>query len=248
MKEYKFSDNAIQHIVDGILKGYKSYLVERKEKSKTLIVSSAYAWVKGNHIDHYVKMECDKLGINFKKAKAGYTWGYLQFKNEDDRIMFILKNTSTISDTMPTSKNKFDEEINYINKLSEINNDVTIYGKPIKKESKIESKPKQLNIWGTDLEIEEEVLKQKFKRFYIIAYSIDSETKWLSDIQLILPDPATKTMYRIDSWKKFIGTSKIEFLPEEFDAVRNERDPEEKVADGSYDLMDISVEKNDGDI
>ncbi|PFY25757.1 hypothetical protein COL47_00315 [Bacillus toyonensis] len=251
MKGYQFPDNTIQHIVDGILKGYKSYLAERKEKKRTMVVSSAYAWVKGNHIDHYVKEECDKLGIDYRKSKAGYTWGYLQFKNVNDKVMFILKNSSMIGDKIPTSKNKFNEETNYINKLSEMNKGVTFNKKSITKVSK----NKQLTFWGTKLGIDEEelekeveILKQEFKRFYIISYSIDSETKMISDIQLILPDPETEMMYRIASWKDFIGTSNVRFVPEELDVIRNEKDPEEEFAGSNYEFTEVSVEKSDDDI
>ncbi|WP_249870552.1 hypothetical protein [Oceanobacillus saliphilus] len=79
MDIYKFSDEISESIVKGIMKRYKSYLNERKQKKEELLISSAYAWVKGNHIDHFVAEESESFGITYVPSKAGYSWGYLQF-------------------------------------------------------------------------------------------------------------------------------------------------------------------------
>lgn len=55
-------------------------------------VSGAYAWVKGNHIDHYVALACEQHGVESKLAKAGLTWQYLKFTHENEKILFIVKN------------------------------------------------------------------------------------------------------------------------------------------------------------
>lgn len=50
-------------------------------------ISSAYAWVRGNHIDDQIAEECNDMDISFTKAKAGYTWGYLQCNIEKEKRM-----------------------------------------------------------------------------------------------------------------------------------------------------------------
>ena len=67
MKEPKFNEILNQKIVNGFLKGYKNYFIERKEKNETMHVSSAYAWVKGNHIYHNTAESCKDNGVVFKK-------------------------------------------------------------------------------------------------------------------------------------------------------------------------------------
>lgn len=34
----------------------------------------------------------EELGIEYLHVKAGYSWGYLQFIDDTQRIMFIVKN------------------------------------------------------------------------------------------------------------------------------------------------------------
>lgn len=53
-----FSEKLCQLIVDGIIKVYKDYLDVRKRAKEELIVSTAYAWVKGNHIDNSIYDMC----------------------------------------------------------------------------------------------------------------------------------------------------------------------------------------------
>lgn len=50
----------------------------------------AYAWVKGNHIDHHVAVQCEKLGVESKLSKAGVTWQYLQFSVDDIKTLFFI--------------------------------------------------------------------------------------------------------------------------------------------------------------
>lgn len=86
-KRNRMSADVNQSIVNGILQGYKNYLEERKAKRAEMKISSAYAWVRGNHIDDQIAEECNEMDISFTKAKAGYTWGYLQCNIEKEKRM-----------------------------------------------------------------------------------------------------------------------------------------------------------------
>lgn len=72
MTIYKFSEELNIRLVKGIEQGYSDYAEVRREKRAELLVSSAYAWVKGNHIEDRVARELQDFGINFKSEKAGY--------------------------------------------------------------------------------------------------------------------------------------------------------------------------------
>src|SRR4051794_38678881 len=102
MNDYKFPTSLSQNIVNGILDGYNNYLNERKQKKREMNISSAYAWVKGNHIEHAVSEQC-KDNIEYKPSKAGYTWGYLRFMNKEDKVLFIIKNSSSLGRTITSS-------------------------------------------------------------------------------------------------------------------------------------------------
>lgn len=89
-------------IFDGIIKGYKDYLDVRKRAKEELMVSTAYAWVKGNHIDNSVYGMCCKSGIlDYKIDMAGYTWEYLQFTLEesDKKYLLFIKNSIMMHQT-----------------------------------------------------------------------------------------------------------------------------------------------------
>src|SRR5699024_1794995 len=119
-----------QSIVNGILQGYKNYLEERKAKRNEMRISTAYAWVRGNHIDDQTAEECNDLEITFTKAKAGYTWGYLQFNIEKEKRMFIIKNARYFDEEdfsrskgMHKQKRSTDNET-YLKRLSRINSQI----------------------------------------------------------------------------------------------------------------------------
>lgn len=75
-KELQLHHEINQAVVDGIIRGYIDYLEERVEKKNKLRISDAYAWVKGNHLDHFVSVEGEKVGMEYIRAKAGRAWGY----------------------------------------------------------------------------------------------------------------------------------------------------------------------------
>ena len=64
MTDYKFSEELNVRLVRGIEKGYSDYAEVRREKRDELLVSGAYAWVKGNHIEDQVARELKEIGID----------------------------------------------------------------------------------------------------------------------------------------------------------------------------------------
>mgnify|MGYP001287866321 FL=1 len=51
MDRYKFDELHSKKIVAAIVEGYRDYIDHRKERHENMIISSAFAWTKGNFID-----------------------------------------------------------------------------------------------------------------------------------------------------------------------------------------------------
>lgn len=217
------------------MKGYKSYLNERRQKQEEFLISSAYAWVKGNHIDHYVAEESKVFGITHIPSKAGYSWGYLQFQNVDEKVLFLIKSGSAIE--RKKTQTKGNREDNYIEKLAKkINTDITFTTDSTNKNEQLELRlfdNVQMNPEFTEEEVER--LNNQFDRFYIVSYTLD-EGKMISDISLYLPHPETYDLYHVDSWKRFFETVDIDFREEDFSGIRDEKEIETQVTIGDYGI------------
>lgn len=236
MKEYKFKDSLNQRIVDGILKGYKSYLKERKEKNEIMHVSTAYAWVKGNHIDHNTAESCKDEGVIFKEEKAGYTWGYLQFI--DKKSIFIIKSGNRKSKYISSL-----DQDNYLVKLSKINSHIKFPGES-----------EQASLFQEDLTIfdenaglsltneEVELLQSQYDRFYIVSYSLD-DAKMIKGITVGMPIPDTDRSFLIDDLTNYINKSTVKIDSEELLSIG--KDVPEELSGNSFGIKLIS-EKGTG--
>lgn len=225
-----------QSIVNGILQGYKNYIEERKVKKEEIIISTAYAWVRGNHIDDQTAVECDDLEISFTKAKAGYTWGYLQFNIEKEKRMFIIKNAKYFDENdFPRAKGIRKQEQGtdnetYLKKLSRINSQVdfpeeqSLFSKDELEMVSIfdEATRKQLD------ESDARMLEEAFDLFYIITYEID-ESHALSKIKVLMPNPHNDQAYVVDDLSELIGKSPVSF----------ETDDYEVLVDDGFDAPDV---------
>lgn len=212
--DYKLADELNQNLVNGIFDGYREYLEVRRDKARSLKVSGAYAWVKGNHIDHHVALSCESYGVESKLAKAGLTWQYLQFKHNDEKILFIVKNARYFNeeqvnhgrDAMGRTRNK---KISYMEELMEINSEIDFNYVP----ADVEENSTQLELeLIEDFRLNErdnkEIsnLKSDFQRFYIVTYKID-ESQQIEEIRLWMPNPVNNKAYLIDDLTSFVNAS-----------------------------------------
>ncbi|MEH7276188.1 hypothetical protein, partial [Neobacillus vireti] len=231
-KEFRFAPEVNQKVVDGILQGYKNYIHERDEKRRTMKISDAYAWVKGNHIDDQTARECYEAGITYKKAKAGYTWGYLQFSSSEDKSMFIIKNARYFNpDNVPAgrgvrgNKRGTENKDNYLKKLSEINRNVdfpeTLTFFPLDSDN-----PEYLSIFDDNTlksleNTEVSKLQDEYDKFYIITYEID-QAFMISKIHVWLPNPSDNTAYLVDDLSALIGNSSVDFTDVDISVLEND--------------------------
>ncbi|MCP3763881.1 hypothetical protein NLX67_16030 [Domibacillus sp. A3M-37] len=232
MTNYKLAEDLNQKIVDGIFEGYREYLDVRREKARTLKVSGAYAWVKGNHIDHQVAVSCEKYGVECKLAKAGLTWQYLEFNHDDEDTLFIVRNARYFNeeqvdrgrDAKGQTRNR---KISYMENLMKINSNVDFKHVPTEPAEFLGQLELEL-IEDTRLsehdnqEIAE--VQSTYKRFYIVTYLID-EGQQIEQIRLWMPNPANNKAYLIDDLTKYISGAPVIDIDDELkDVLTNSGD------------------------
>lgn len=257
MERYRMSSDVNQSVVNGILQGYKNYIEERKVKREEMHISTAYAWVKGNHIDDQTAEECKELGIGFRKAKAGYTWGYLQFSIETDNSMFIIKNAKYFDDEdfprgkeVRGQKQKAEKET-YLKRLSRINKQVefpeepTIFPKDVEKKIMSIFDDETLKLLEEPQALE---LEKEFNQFYIVTYEID---EWfaISKIRMLMPNPYNDKAYEIEDLSELIGTSTVSFDEGDYEVlVEDGFDVPDTPAAVEYDIVpEEEVFEDDGE-
>lgn len=207
MTVYKFSEELNIRLVKGIEQGYSDYAEVRKEKRDELLVSSAYAWVKGNHIEDQVARELREIGIDFKTEKAGYAWEYLSFNEPKANNLILIKNARVIKrkSTIPTLDTSNAE--NYLVGLSKINSTIDFDEVRGAKQGTLRFFDLQVPPISTEDE-ELEVLKKEYKHFYILTYSIDSDSQMLMAIDLWMPEfikGSQVEMVKIDSLTEYLN-------------------------------------------
>lgn len=173
----KFVAEKQDGLVNSFLQGYNEYITERIEKKKTMLVSNGYAWTKANHIESAVgKYIQEELSDTMKvhKAKAGYSWIYLQFSNEDTNSLMIIREAETVKEGVGQKE--------YLEELVEINgyNFSNGFSEPIQT---------KLDLFGDEKEIilESSVKNEEFNNFYILTYMIDEITKDIKQLKIEKP-------------------------------------------------------------
>lgn len=211
-EKFRLSKQLNESIVDGVIYGYKDYLRVRKEAARNLKVHGAYAWVKGNHIDHHVAVECEKYGVKSKLAKAGLTWQYLQFRKEEDNVLFLLKNAryfdvNAVDRGIDASGKPSKKKASYLEKLTTING-----GIDFPKEVNTSNYEKNLQLELLEdpqlvpISIEDIInLSSEFNKFYIVTYEIDEEFL-INSIKLFMPNPLNNKAYLIEDLSNLINT------------------------------------------
>lgn len=210
MQKYRFSEKINESIVDGIIEGYKDYLRVRKEAARNLKVHDAYAWVKGNHIDHHVATQCEKFGVESKISKAGVTWRYLQFYIKDTKSLFLIKNARYFdSDAVDRGKDASGRvrgrKSAYMEEFININRNIEF-----PRTTKNSNKSRQLELFEEipfDVISKETALEntKSYDRFYIVTYEID-EDYLISQILLWMPNPENNKAYLVQDLSELINS------------------------------------------
>ncbi|GIO25502.1 hypothetical protein [Ornithinibacillus bavariensis] len=224
MTDFKLTTELNQRIVDGLMDGYREYLEVRREKSRSMKVSGAYAWVKGNHIDDQVSKACKLFGVESKLAKAGLTWQYLQFQHHENKILFIVKNARYFNKEQVSrgkdalgkaSKNK----MSYMEDLMRINSNIDFKSIPTERANRsIQLELLEEGFLNEQDHYDIGKIKSEFDRFYIVVYAID-ESQLISNISLFMPNPKDNKAYLIDDLTKYINASNMVQIDDELREV-----------------------------
>lgn len=210
MREYCLPERLNESIVDGIIDGYRDYLDVRRQKARELKVHGAYAWVKGNHIDHYVALSCEEHGVTSTLAKAGLTWQYLQFSHMNEKALFIVKNVRYFNieevDKGKDAKGRTGgHKASYMKNLMDINREIKFEEIPAQRFNQSVQLELLEDFQPVTLKAEDtEGIASQFDRFYIVTYSI-GEDHQISEIRLWMPNPADNRAYFISELTSYIG-------------------------------------------
>lgn len=220
MNELNLPSGLNQKIVNGILTGYKDYLAVRIHAHKSLRVSSAYAWVKGNHIDSKVADACESFpNLQSSIELAGYAWEYIQFTltKSSEKYMIIIKDNLATQKTFD-GKPELSNTNNYLYQLAGANNNLNIPNYKTQKQV-------QLELLGyPDLE-HLSAISTGLSRFYVVTYEVDNLSKMIKSINLTLPKQRTMNLVQVADLTPLIENSNITITPEELSSVQNDQIP-----------------------
>ncbi|EMB74477.1 hypothetical protein SMU40_04000 [Streptococcus mutans 15VF2] len=210
-----FNEQQAQEVVDQILKGYRDYIDERFAKKKSMKISSAYAWVKANHLDNAL---ANLSFINrFTPQRAGYSWGYLEFDidtKEFGKSVFIVKGSRRLKQVFENGKKN---ESKYLLNYSVLNDDYV--EKHLKSDESILPQtiqfellsPEELKMMNPNL--------SAYNNFLIITHEVNEENN-INAIQVVMTD-SDRNVYSLQDLSAYIATSTITFNDEKYSDLTN---------------------------
>ncbi|WP_057489874.1 spr1630 family ClpXP-sensitive toxin [Streptococcus orisasini] len=205
-----FNEQQAQEVVNQILKGYRDYIDERFVKRKTMKISSAYAWVKANHLDNAL---ADLSFINhYTLQKAGHSWGYLEFDidvKNFGRSLFIIKGSKRLNQVF---KNGSKNESKYLLNYSALNDDYV--KKYLKSDDAILPQTIQIELLSPEeLKMTQSNLSA-YNNFFIITHEVDEENN-IKAIQVVMLD-SDRNIYFLQDLSGYIASSTITFDDEKY--------------------------------
>lgn len=227
---YKFDERDSEIIVNAMVEGYRDYIDHRKDRNEKMVISSAFAWTKENFIESRIANDSLKLNMTYQRAKAGLTWEYLQFRQDDTKKLFLIKNAAYFNEkafshaVLPNKNNS--PRRTYLHELSKINLKLDFPNYELNLDSVEEDV--QLSFFVVESKIKEELeqIQSSFNEFHIITYELD-EAYQISKVMHYLPNPTNNIAYKVEDLSRYI--SGAELTDEERDIIAPEQ---------SHDILD----------
>lgn len=245
--EYKLSSRINKVIVDGVLKGYLEYLEERKVKKDDMNVSGAYAWTRGNHIDHQISEIGLENGLRFKNEKAGYSWEYLEFllEGSGEPFIIIVKNSRPMAKSF--NGNPVGSQNNYLTEYAQINkpifDDDSIHFEGMNEQIELElNNPEEIKAVSTRTSLRAKV---GHSRFYIVTYKINEVTKLIDSIKLTLPNSTSMQLVPVEDLTYLIEQSEYEITVEDVEPIKEEVGTGALFSGDFSDMYDIPDEEKE---
>ncbi|MBK0348999.1 hypothetical protein JDW15_10300 [Aerococcaceae bacterium zg-ZJ1578] len=206
-----------QKIVDAIVQGYAEYLQVRIEKNKVMTVSGGYAFTRGNHIDDALSKA--QIFDEFKLSRAGHSWEYLQFPLtiNNQKCLLITKNLTRLENNMKQGKKD-----NYLIEFAKMNDQW------ISSEDEIQQAPIQLQLFSEREaeEVKERVVNDEYERFYVLSYQIDSVTKHIVSVELIMP-LSNGSLICMQDLSQYLNTTNVTIESNAYFPILDEKDDTE---------------------
>ncbi|WP_027964671.1 hypothetical protein [Halalkalibacillus halophilus] len=215
MHEFKFEPDVSEAIVQAIVEGYREYIDHRKDRHENMIISSAFAWTKGNFIESKIAEISPSLKLTYQTAKAGLTWDYLQFIHGDTKKLFLIKNADYFNENcfsqalIPNPQRRKGPHRTYLHELSKINQNLHFDHSFIDQSHK-EQQGEQLSLFVYKEQVEEQIeeFHKTYDEFHILTYKIDKAYQ-ISEIMHYLPNPENNIAYSIENISKYITGSEL---------------------------------------
>src|SRR5690625_2054 len=245
MEKYKFTQEHYTMIVKAIIDGYREYIRQRRDRESKMILSSAFAWTKGNFIESEIAATCKEIGFTHIFSQAGTTWQYLQFVDHETKSLFLIRNgryfnpTSFASSKAPIPSKEQGKLRLYLHELSKINQYVEF--SPSYKPKKIQKESnRQLSFLYTEKAVSEqlELFKSKYESFHILTYTLDAAQQ-ITKIMHYLPNPSDRIAYEIADLSNYI--SGAELTEEERSVIAPER--EDFIDPDAFDIGIFEVDE-----
>lgn len=229
LDKYKLTNDHYTMIVNAIVEGYRRYVEHRKERNEDMEISSAFAWTKGNFIESEIADSCVDVGFSFKKSKAGPTWQYLQFIDEENKSLFLIKNAAYFNaarfanSKIPIPGEKQGNARTYLQELSEINRNIDFSSSYKESGSPFSNTKQKSLLFFSDDNITEqlEFFKSEYESFHILTYQLNTVQE-ISKVMHYLPNPGNNIAYLVEDLSPFI--SGAELTDEDRSIIAQERD------------------------
>jgi len=249
LKKYKFTQEHYTMIVKAIIDGYREYIEHRKDRDDKMIISSAFAWTKGNFIESKIAETCEDIGFTYLFSKAGPTWQYLQFIDHKTKNLFLIKNAkyfnsaSFANSNIPIPGKKQGKSRTYLHELSKINRYIEFSPKykPKKLEQETHNQLSYLLVAEQEVSEQLELFRSEYESFHILTYELDSAQQ-ITKIMHYLPNPNDNIAYEIADLSNYI--SGAELTDEERKVIAPEKDDFIDPAAFDFGILDEEKENN----
>lgn len=179
-----------------------------------MIISSAFAWTKGNFIESKIAESSENLNLSYKRAKAGLTWDYLQFLQGDKKTLFLIRNAAYFNEnnfsqaTLPSKINNGHQRT-YLHELSKINKRLD-FSSQNQSQGNTNRRNVQLSFFVLENQVKDELneFKSEYNEFHILTYKIDRAFQ-ISKIMHYLPNPADNIAYEVENLSDHISGAKL---------------------------------------
>lgn len=212
MEKHQFTKEHYTMIVKAIIDGYSEYIEHRRDRKNKMIISSAFAWTKGNFIESEIAKTCEDIGFSYIRSKAGPTWQYLQFVDDQTKRLFLIRNaryfdsSSFANSRTPVSGKKHGNSRTYLHELSKINQHIE-FNSEYKSKTAQQKPKKQLSYLSVSEELiseQLELFRSEYESFNILTYQLDGAQQ-ISKIMHYLPNPTDNIAYEIKDLTDYIS-------------------------------------------